>query len=697
MIGEKIDGSGTSKFKKDENVIEIGLNELEAAIKEANIDLQMQAIKKLGDQHQKLGNFEDALEYHLRLLKMVSMHSKNEFEMSSYRSIGIDYWNQSNYRKAKENFQHFFAIALELGDKFAELQAYNLLGSAYWSLSDYTQSLDNYQKLLILANKMNEGKPPVPRINNEMIRATNNQGNLYISLGDYQKALEYSLRALKLIPNEYNRAAEAKILNNIGIIYNYLCNYKDSFEYHKKALNLRTEINDKRGIAHSLNNIGLVYENKHEFQKALEYYFKSKKMKNEIGDKNGTANTLSNIGTIYINLKQWDKALEYTKEALQLYEEEECKFGIASAQNQIGRILREKDEFDKARQYLNKSLRIASEIGSKTVLRTNYLELYLLEKKQQHLSQALDYCEKYNAVKEEIFNEENTRKTAELKLNFEIEKKEKEAEILRQKSCELSKANDELQLLKENLEIRVINGIEENRKKDAIMIAQSRLATMGQMISFIAHQWKQPLNAISITTQNIEDAWNYDDLNDEKLHLNAAQILDQVKFMDDTITDFRNFFKPEIKKINFCAKDIIRKTLGFIEKSFINNNINIELELADNCLINGMPNELSQVILNILNNARDAFSEMKDKSVDKKVTIRLFSEKEKSVITFTDNAGGIPESNLTRIFDSYFSTKDDEQGTGLGLSMCKAIIEGRMLGSLSVKNVAAGAEFRIEL
>jgi C4-dicarboxylate-specific signal transduction histidine kinase len=364
--------------------------------------------------------------------------------------------------------------------------------------------------------------------------------------------------------------------------------------------------------------------------------------------------------------------------------------------NHIAKVLiHQQNKYEEARDYLQRSEVISSEIKAKPIQRDNHYEYYQLEKALHNYPAALHYCEKYNALKEEIFNEENARKTSEMKISFELDQKEKEAEIYRQRSIELVKANTELKRLKDNLELRVQEGIEENRKKDSMMIAQSRLATMGQMISFIAHQWKQPLNAISVITQNIEDAWHYDELNEEKLHDNSTLILNQIKFMADTIDDFRNFFKPDIEKSDFYPGKIIRKTIQFIEKNFHVNDIEIKLDLDEKCLVRGMPNELSQVVLNILNNARDAFLEKKRNPEQRTVKITLYCHENNSIISFRDNAGGIPENVLPHIFESYFSTKGNEQGTGLGLSMCKTIIEGRMLGKLTAENIENGAEFRI--
>jgi signal transduction histidine kinase len=168
-----------------------------------------------------------------------------------------------------------------------------------------------------------------------------------------------------------------------------------------------------------------------------------------------------------------------------------------------------------------------------------------------------------------------------------------------------------------------------------------------------------------------------------------------IQHMSQTINDFSNYFKPDKEKIMFRAGDAVTKTLTLIEDSFRNREIAIEVEATDDPLINGYPNEFSQVLLNILLNARDAFTERRVR--EPKVVINTSTENGRAVVTVSDNAGGIPENIIDKIFDPYFTTKGPEHGTGVGLFMSKGIIEKNMGGLLSARNTYNGAEFRIEV
>jgi signal transduction histidine kinase len=170
--------------------------------------------------------------------------------------------------------------------------------------------------------------------------------------------------------------------------------------------------------------------------------------------------------------------------------------------------------------------------------------------------------------------------------------------------------------------------------------------------------------------------------------------MELIQHMSRTIDDFRSYFKPEKEKVEFSAHEAVAKTLSLMEGSFNQRQIRIEVEAKDDPLIHGYPNEFSQVLLNILNNARDAFA---GKGIAApRVTVRLFAENGRTIVTVADNAGGIPEETLAKIFDPYFTTKGP-QGTGIGLYMAKSIIEKNMHGTLTALNSGEGAEFRIEV
>lgn len=233
------------------------------------------------------------------------------------------------------------------------------------------------------------------------------------------------------------------------------------------------------------------------------------------------------------------------------------------------------------------------------------------------------------------------------------------------------------------------------QEKQAQLIQQSRLASMGEMIGNIAHQWRQPLNALGLVVQKIGFYYERELLDEKKLHDSMDKCINLIDGMSETIDDFREFFNPNRIKDNFSVNDAVEKAYVIVEPVFKNQNINYKLVAEDEFFVNGFKNEFSQVILNLLNNAKDALLESEEKI--KTILINITQEEGKVKVQVIDNAGGIPKETLKKIFDPYFTTKDEGQGTGLGLYMSKMIVEDHMSGQLNATNMIDGMLFEITI
>jgi PAS domain S-box-containing protein len=240
-----------------------------------------------------------------------------------------------------------------------------------------------------------------------------------------------------------------------------------------------------------------------------------------------------------------------------------------------------------------------------------------------------------------------------------------------------------------------LRAMEELREMDRILLQQSRQAAMGEMIGNIAHQWRQPLNALGLTIQDISLAYELGSFTKEQLDASIAGAMDIIFHMSQTIDDFRNFYKPDREKRWFKVNHVVTKAVSLIEANFREHRISIDVNADDDLEIRGYHNEYAQVLLNIMMNARDALLERG--TTDPWVTLNARMEKGKSVVTISDNAGGIVAEIMDRIFDPYFTTKESGLGTGIGLFISKTIIEKKMGGRLSARNAGFGAEFRIEV
>ena len=231
-------------------------------------------------------------------------------------------------------------------------------------------------------------------------------------------------------------------------------------------------------------------------------------------------------------------------------------------------------------------------------------------------------------------------------------------------------------------------------QKEQILIHQSRHAAMGEMIGNIAHQWRQPLNCLGMLIQKTRMEYEIGTLTPKLVEEDTKCALDLVQHMSRTIEDFRNFFRSDKDTKVFSITEEIRKTLTLIGNSFTNHNITIDFHAEDDPVSCGYPNEFCQALMNIIQNAREAILEKEVPAG--RLSITADRENGEVVIRVSDNAGGIPQDCLNRVFDLYFSTKG-MQGNGIGLFMAKTIIEAHMNGSLTAANVADGAVFTIRL
>jgi PAS domain S-box-containing protein len=256
-------------------------------------------------------------------------------------------------------------------------------------------------------------------------------------------------------------------------------------------------------------------------------------------------------------------------------------------------------------------------------------------------------------------------------------------------------AKNEIEQLNQSLGSRIKLEVDNNRKKDQLMLQQSRLAQMGEMISMIAHQWRQPLAAISATSATIELKASINKLDKDDIQQKAHAISDYSQHLSRTIDDFRGFFKPNKEKTETTYDEIIDSVLQIMEASLKNKNIHLIMNLNCHDIFSTYPGEIKQVILNLITNAEEALLEAIVE--DPYITIETYVKEDQYILEVSDNAGGIAEKNIEYIFDPYFSTKKAKDGTGLGLYMSKMIIEDHCDGKLSVSNNENGAVFKLVL
>jgi signal transduction histidine kinase len=274
-------------------------------------------------------------------------------------------------------------------------------------------------------------------------------------------------------------------------------------------------------------------------------------------------------------------------------------------------------------------------------------------------------------------------------------KKLKRIASRKQDKIDLENYKIELETINKNLLDEVQREVQKNKIRDTILFSQAKAAQMGELLNMIAHQWRQPLNAISGSTINLSVRKEIGLLEDNDIFEHVEFVEKQTQHMSQTINDFMNFFKPSKEKNSFCIKELLEKIHTIVDAQLKNKSITLKL-IGEEIIFDSYEKELSNVFLNFISNSRDAFESL---NIDNKQIIIKVDKKENNEIEiiYQDNAGGIPQDIIEKIFNPYFTTKDQGKGTGIGLYMTKRIVEEVLKGNISVTNIDNGVEFIIKI
>ena len=268
---------------------------------------------------------------------------------------------------------------------------------------------------------------------------------------------------------------------------------------------------------------------------------------------------------------------------------------------------------------------------------------------------------------------------------------------------EMVRLEDELKKINKTLEQQVVQEVQKNMEQERMLIHQSRMAAMGELLGNIAYQWKQPLNALNILFFNIRDLFKNNELDEAYIDQVVEDGSRLVLKMFTIITDFRNFFRQDKKIEAFSALEQIRKTITLMESDFEKSSISIHIDAPHDLILLGFPNEYSHVLINLFSNAIEAIlkhhlSLSGSKGtvlISGSVIVAVADRDGQGCVMVRDSGGGVQEEILDRIFNPYFTTK--EEGSGIGLYMSKMIIERRMNGTITAKNIDGGTEFSISV
>lgn len=266
---------------------------------------------------------------------------------------------------------------------------------------------------------------------------------------------------------------------------------------------------------------------------------------------------------------------------------------------------------------------------------------------------------------------------------------------LNQYNAQVKEKTEQLQHFNKTLENKIHTEVQKSKEQEQLLIQKSKFIALGEMLSNIAHQWRQPLSQLSAIMMTLKFKYKLEKLDEDTMQSKSKEAEHLLEYMSKTINDFSEFFKPEKAKKEFFVKKTVDAALSIIGKSTQKKTIEIHQSIPENAKVFGYKNEFEQVILNIITNAKQILLE---KQIEKpRIIIKVKSDKTYTYITIKDNAGGIKVEPIDKIFEPYFTTKESTGGTGIGLYMSKLIIEKSMGGILIAKNKNRGASFIIRL
>ncbi len=247
--------------------------------------------------------------------------------------------------------------------------------------------------------------------------------------------------------------------------------------------------------------------------------------------------------------------------------------------------------------------------------------------------------------------------------------------------------------LEKSLQKRIDREVQRNREKDRLMFQQAKLASLGEMVGNIAHQWRQPLNNLALMVQDIENSILFEGLDKEYIIQVSRDAMEQINYMSSTIDDFRNFFKGDTPKEEFYISEVVEQALNITKNGLQGKGIKLIQDIQDNSRLFGQKSQYIQVLINLVKNGQDIIEERNIQNGE--IHIESKEKNGFSYLIIEDNGGGIKEEVIERVFEPYFTTKHQSIGTGLGLYMSKMIIEQNFKGKLEVSNIENGARFSI--
>ncbi|HYF03839.1 MAG TPA: tetratricopeptide repeat-containing sensor histidine kinase [Patescibacteria group bacterium] len=620
------------------------------------------ALLNLGRANRFLTHFDDALGYLERALKLFKEINDLGGIANTLNNTGHIYNSTGRSQDALNLHLRALYLSRETGDILLEANSLVFIGNVHFNMGNHSEALKSHHDAYELYKYIND--EPGQSF------ALNNIGNAHHSAGNYAKALEYYLKSFSLKEHSGDSRAKATAYHNIGSIYYQLGDFKNALQYFDNYLSMQRSLGDSQGEAVALSHIGSVYVQLWQYDMALEKIQASLKIAEAIGDKRQTALCLSDIGRVQLELGELDSAYNMLMTSIQLITEIGDNGQKADILSSVARLFVKREDAEKGIPFAKEALQIAEQQQKKPQIFEAHQLLAELYKLRGDFKKSLLHFELFHNIKNEVFNDETTRRMKILEISFNLENTRKEAEIYRLKNVELADLNERLTLL-----------VEERN----------------DLLAIVAHDLKNPLAGISLASAMLEKyhiSMSLSEIRQQAQNITrtAARMSGIIaRLLEARATDM------DAAKITLQRTDISIVAHTVIE-DFRNRaavkNISLAFNNCPGCFINGDENTLRLVFDNLLSNA------IKFSPLGKKVTLEL-QKKDKTIRALVKDEGpGISEDDKQKLFLKFARLSAQptggEDSTGLGLSIVKKFIEA-MNGKVWCESTEGhGATFIIE-
>lgn len=670
---------------------------------------------------------QQSLEYGIEALNLAKEIDDLKQMGESYLSIAYALRYMGEYTRALDSLYKIINFINEIDDKKLESQILNLSGLINQEIGRDSISLENYFRSFDLAQEIND--------NYGMVSTLNNLGNFYKNNGNYQKATEYFFKCLKFYEVAENKRGMAQMYNNIGTVYHMQNYYDKALEYHLKAYEiLKTMPDYKTGLAYVYNNLGVIYINKKDYKLAEKYLNLSIAICKELQLYDYLMANYNNLGIVYNETGDYKSAIFNLLEGLRLADITKDINSTTKYLLNIADSYFKQEQYIKALSYFNRAMFYSKQLNDFHILSENNYGIYEVYKALGNYEKSIEHLEQYLVYRDSIDVINNTKLVAEIEAQYELDKKEQRINTLQKDSkiqeLELDREQTNNKILLGGLSALIfiialvsylfINRIkinkllqEQNRQindqnnelniiNNKLVLSENELkksnSTKDKFFSIIAHDLKNPLLGLKSLVFSFN---NRGQLCEKEIQLFSNQLNESLNSVIDLLNNLLNWSRAQKDELNYIeevvnVKEIINKCIEANKKQSKAKEIVIKNNLNNNTQeIFTDKNMLDFILRNILSNAIKFTNYKGTVEINNIVNTKYYS------LQIKDNGIGIQKENIDRLLnqDSFLSTHgtDNEQGSGLGLVLCKEFIR-KMNGSIEVESeVNSGSVFTINI